>query len=151
MKSCFAVVVLLTSLALGQNKAASPSGESIWIGGTELRLGLAKETVISGMAEHYKLVKMAMDGDNWMVQSQNNPSLVFGQVSFEKGKLTLAVRNWTNGDEDGFAIVQALHGAFEQFTKEGKHVCQVDTNTQRSPGSENGSVTPDLCTECGLV
>jgi hypothetical protein len=36
---------------------------------------------------------------------------------------------------------KALYGAFEQFTKEGKHLCQVDTNTQRSPGWEKGSVT----------
>lgn len=84
---------------------------------------------------------MPTDGDNWMVQAQDNSSQVFGQVSFEKGKLTLAVRNWTNGDEDGFAVVQALHGALEQLTKDGRHLCQVDTSTQRSPGWESGSVT----------
>lgn len=141
MKSCFAIVMLLTSLALGQTKSPSPSGENIWVGGTDLRLGLAKETVISRLAEHYKLVKMPTDGDNWMVQAQDNSSLVFGQVSFEKGRLTLAVRNWTNGDEDSFAIIQALYGALEQMTRDSRHSCQVDTSTQRSPGWESGSVT----------
>jgi len=92
------------------------------------------------LAEQYKLVK-GPEGDSWMVESKDKPLVVYGQVLFEKGKLSLVVRDWTSGDEDSFAFVQALHGALQQFGKEGKRICQVSTSTTRTPVMEQRSIT----------
>jgi hypothetical protein len=91
--------------------------------------------------EQYKLMKTPMEGDGWMVESKDKPLVVYGQVLFEKGKLSLVVRDWTNGDVDSFAFAQALHGALEQFGKEGRNVCNVSTGTTRTPVMEQRSIT----------
>lgn len=142
MKNILALITLLASLAWAQHKPERPTpGESIWLGNTELQLGLPKETVISRLAEHYKLVKVPPEGEGWLVESEGTQPAMLGQVLFDKGKLVLAARDWTSGDEDSFAIAQAFYGAFDQFAKEGKHACKVDAHTNHSQGVESGFLT----------
>ena len=114
--------------------------QSISLGGTSLRLGLPKQTVINLLAEDYKLTKIGED-DNWMVESKGASRTALGQVIFDKsGKLFLAVRKLTNGDEDSFAVMQTLHAALEEMTKELGEMCLVDPRTNHQPGSDASTI-----------
>jgi hypothetical protein len=140
-KAFFVALLFLSMTIVVSFGADKPiAKDTIWLG-IELRLGLSRQVVMSQLAESYKLVRIGTEGDNWLVQSKNAPLVSYGQVSFENGKLILAIRDWTNGDEDSFAFAQSLHGALEQFGKENRHVCYVRTNTSRTPTTETGSIT----------
>src|SRR5450631_1364693 len=118
MKRHAVILMLFTLFAFGANN--STATDTIWVG-IDLELGLSKQVVMSQLAENYKLVRIGTGGDDWFVQSKNAPMVEYGQVSFENGKLILASRDWTKGDEDSFAFAQSLHGALDQFGKENRH------------------------------
>jgi hypothetical protein len=101
---------------------------------------MSKEAAISRLAEDYKLVRIQGAGDEWLVQSKSAPIVDYGHLGFHNGKLTYAAKNWTQGDEDTYAFGQALHGAIDEFVKEGRHQCYIDTATTRSPDADMRSI-----------
>jgi hypothetical protein len=138
MKRPFAMLLLLALPVYGQGK--SPTKNTIWVGNMELQLGVSKQLVMSRLAEGYKLAKVGTEGDSWLVESKNAP-VIYGQVGFKNDKLDFASRDWTNGDEDSFTLVQDLYGALDQFGNEDRHTCYVDTRTSRTPTVESRSIT----------
>jgi hypothetical protein len=144
MRRTFAVLTLIVVSAYGQGK--SPAKDTIQVGNMEMQLGLSKQMVMSRLAEGYKLVRIGTDTDSWMIQSKNTPVVNYGEVAFKNDKLDFATKDWTNGDEDTFTLVQDLYGALDEFGNENRHVCYVDTHTSRTPIAEARSIT----LSCGL-
>ena len=104
--------------------------------GTELQLGIPRDTVIARLGTNYKVVKIEGAGDDWIVEEKNDPSNIVGSVGFTNGKLTYAAKDWTQGDEDNYALAQALRGAMAQMGTEGQHSCFFETPSSRSPVAE---------------
>jgi hypothetical protein len=128
-------VILIVASAWSQVKRDILPKDQVWIG-ENLELGMSKDVLISRLAENYKLVKIQGSGDDWFVQSKTEPMVSYGMVGFTGGKLTYASKDWTQGDEDTSAFTQALHGALDSFTKEGRSVCNIVTPTERSNVAE---------------
>src|ERR1039458_3770793 len=112
--SHMAVFVLLSSLAWCQ--VDFKVKDTIWVG-TDLQLGLSRESVMSRLAEISNLERNG-NIDSWFVKSKTAPFERYGQVSFSNGSLSCASRIWTGGEEDDLSFAKVLHGALEQFGKE---------------------------------
>jgi hypothetical protein len=139
MKSRLAgtVLLFLAVSVWGQNK---PTDQDTVRLGADLHLGLTRQFVLSRLAG-YRLEQIA-SCDCWSVRSKDTPPLVFGEVIFTNDKLDLVEKDWTPDEtEDSFVFAQALQGALEQFSKEGRHTCQLNTNTTHTPWAEMRSIT----------
>ena len=129
------VALLAASPTPAQLSQAPVKAPTIFIG-MELRLGMPKDVVISTLAATYKTLKLQGTGDDWFVQEKDDPPTTIGLLGFTDGRLTYAVRNWTQGYEDTFQFGQALHGAMAAIQREGHNSCLFDVSNNRSPTAD---------------
>ena len=134
------IVVLAMLAATAWGQAPPRPTDTIWLAGVQLQLGLSRGAALARLADCCLLRRLATD-DDWSVQSKSSPPEDYGQVSFSNGKLALVAKDWTTGGEDDFSFAQTLHGALEQFGREGKHVCTFDADSARTPIVERRTIT----------
>jgi len=131
------IPVLFLSLAASAFAQHRPAKEwSIWIG-IPLRLGMPRDAIIATLNENYGVTKMKTGtGDDWIVTDKMKPSIWEGYLGFRDGKLTYASRSWTHGDENKYALAQALWDALARMESDGQHSCSFELPTTRSPIAE---------------
>ncbi len=133
----YLVVLVLISTSYGQTK---PANKDTILLGRELSLGMPQDKVMSLLAQDYNLMRLA-NQDAWMVKDKTDATTVYGEVLFRNGKLSLIERDWTPDDPSASSVALALYGVLEQFGKEGRHTCLVDTQTFRNPSMESRTIT----------
>lgn len=146
LKVCLAVSLMLACSAWSQTPRVRT--DAITFDGVELRLGLSKEAVVSQLSTLYNLVRLtnagASESDDWLINSKESPTASYGQVSFSKGKLVLIAKDWTPSDNDSTSFAQMLFGVLDQFGKEDRHECLVNTNATHTPNM-NAQVITMFC------
>lgn len=134
------VTLLVTSSVYGQTRTANVARDSIWVG-ADMQLGLSREAVVNRLGDNFALVRLGTSGDNWAVESKDAARVSYGNLTFEKGRLASASRNWARLDEGTFTFAQSLQEALDQFVKKGKRTCTVETTSYRTVNAEAKSVT----------
>ncbi len=133
------LITLLAIPAACWGQGMQSKTDSIWLG-SALRLGMPRDVVMSGLAEQYKLMRIGTN-DDWLVGSKTTRAASLGEVSFSNGRLDYVSRDWSSVEEDGFSVAQALYGLLEQFGREERHNCAVNTETSRTPEAETRTIT----------
>jgi hypothetical protein len=108
--------------------------------GIPLVLGLQQQDVLEQLKKisQYKLIKVA-GGDAWIVRSGDN---AVASLSFHDGKLTEVSRSWgPENQQSGVPFAKGLFGVANQFVKEGRTNCVLQTNASEYPGSESRGVS----------
>ncbi|HEX3662260.1 MAG TPA: hypothetical protein VHU89_12555 [Acidobacteriaceae bacterium] len=131
-------VVLSLPMVWGQDVPRDV--DVITLGSTTLYLGLARDAVLSELSKHYTVVKNG-ELESWTIKSKDTPPENLGQISFKGGKLVCADKLWTGSEDSDFAFANVLHGALNQFQKEGRNACLISTDYKREPSFEERSIT----------
>lgn len=134
------LVAVVVSVAMAWGQDAPRDVDVITLGSTTLYLGLTRNEVLSELAKDYTLVKNG-ELESWTIKSKNTPPENVGQISFEGGKLVCADKLWTGSEDTDFAFANVLHGALNQFQKEGRNACLISTDYKRDPLFEERSIT----------
>lgn len=133
---CLMMLVLCTS-AFSQ-KTPIPK-TTLWLGDTELTLGLARDLVISRLAAKNNIVKIDNDENALSVRAKAPPYDVSGEVMFKNGKLIYAMRDWSS-NPDAVSFLYTLRSIMIQFGKESRHVCLVTTGGSQGTGGQSQSI-----------
>lgn len=135
MKSlALGMMIAVSVFASGQTKEDSKQA-TIDIG-MLLRLGMARDAIITKLIGNYKVVKIDVGEDEWLVEEKDNPLVTIGHLGFKAGKLTYASRDWTQGQEDNYDFAQAIWGVMSHMDQEGNRSCSFDVPSSRSPQAE---------------
>jgi hypothetical protein len=126
----FLTILSITHFAMAQEP-------SLWLGLVEMRIGMPQATVINHLSKFYDL-KELISPDQYLVLEKKltaqDQITIIGQVAFDNGKLTYAVKHWYGG-EVGAAdkLVDALHSVLTQMEQRGEFVATIETRTLREP------------------
>jgi hypothetical protein len=147
-KFCFGLLCGFLICALLVLPGMTQQAEQIVIGGVPLQIGMAKDTVLSKIAER----GFSLTSGNNLSSSAASPTLfvrekndrgdydVVGAVTFKDSRLFWASRTW--GDEDAGAakLVRNLYFLLNSFEKQGNTSCTIETREQESPDLNSKSV-----------
>ena len=131
--------VLLASIASGQS--ALTDGDVILLGGAALQLGLTRGAVLSRTGDCCVLRKLPNAGDAWEVLSKDPSREYYGEIIFTDEKISFISKAWGSPGDDVFSFVEQLRGALEQFGKEEKRACAIDTGSGRTPALDYRDMT----------
>ena len=126
----FLAILSTTHFAMAQEA-------SLLLAGMEMRIGMPQATVINHLSEYYDLKEFNRP-DAYLIfekkLSAQDQIRIIGQVAFDKGKLTYAVKEWFS-EEVGAAykLVDALHSVLTQMEQRGEFVATIETRTLREP------------------
>jgi hypothetical protein len=107
--------------------------------GTDLQIGMAKDAVISKLTEHgYVIRKLIEEGDPanmspdiWGVARSNDQAKgEMGTVTFSNGRLSRAIRTWTNTwDPNSAKLGDTLFSLVQSFEHSGHRDCTLKTES----------------------
>lgn len=102
-----------------------------------MRIGTPQTTVVDYLLKYYDL-KQSGGPNAYLIferkLNQNDEYKMVGQVTFTKGKLTYAVKDWYSADMGtGYKLVDALHAVLTQMEKNGETVAKIETSVIREP------------------
>ncbi len=140
MKTKMLLVLILLFLTVGSETPGQSPQDSIQVGGTTLRLGIAQSSVLQQLREYYALQgneKNSANSSEWRVVSKNQQQIAYARIYFKDEKLATVLKYWDVDRPDtevGFA--NALFGAVSSFEREGRTYCTIQTGQGQSPGNE---------------
>jgi len=153
MKKLLLGMLLGILLVSGPLAYTQQQQEQISIGTTSLQLGMAKDAVISKLAElGYEFSKeTGTKGaiESWAVTEKNRETDEYdliGSLAFKDRRLVAAGRVWANSwDASSANVSKNLYFLFKSFQAKGDTSCQIETFSQESPEFE----TKNSLIHCG--
>ena len=144
MKTKMLLVLILLFLTAGNQTRGQSPQDSIQVGGTTLRLGMAQGSVLQQLGEYYALQGMEKNSatpSSWMVVSKNQPQIAYANIYFKDGKLASVNKYWVvERPKTEVAFANALFGAVSAFEQEGRTDCIIQTGQTQRPGNETKTV-----------
>jgi hypothetical protein len=128
--------------ALGQSKKQMSKQATIWLGSTELTIGMPRDAAIARLAQLYEVEKMEDDG-SWLVQDKgihdkDHPPHLVGTVSFTNESLISVNKFWGPEDQHrGAEFAQSLYGAIASLVNSGKTGCHISVGENQQPTGES--------------
>jgi hypothetical protein len=116
MKTNLVAVFLVCTCAFGQKTPTSK--DTLWLGESELSLGLPRNLVTSRLAEKNNMVKIDGDENILSIRTKTPPYDISGEVVFKNGRLVYAMRDWSS-DRDAVSFLYTLRSVLIQFGNEG--------------------------------
>jgi hypothetical protein len=108
--------------------------------GTELRLGMTQQNVISLLEQQFTVLAVSStpnhNRESWLLFKKGEKSRDYleGAVTFQNGKLVSASREWaTNQASDGERVAQAVYGILANFAAEGRTSCNISAHSTNVP------------------
>ena len=113
--------------------------------GIDLRLGMAKDYVISSLAQNYRTQRLNVGDEgegksSWLIEDKSNSQQVEGALSFEHDKLTTITRYWSSTNDSNFGFGSALYRATSNFKDEHRTACLLDSGSKENPKGTSKSV-----------
>lgn len=141
MKAASALLSALLILSFADSTLAQGErNPEIIIDGVSVSLGMPEQTVLSKLGSEHRVEKVSGDvrADMWLVMSkQGPPSVSYGSVSFEDGKLSQASVDWANSaDRGALGFARAVLGALSSAAGQFGTTCTVTVRRAQTPGSD---------------
>jgi hypothetical protein len=94
--------------------------------------------VINDLSKYYDLKENFLFPNQYLIVEKKltaqDQIKIIGQVAFDNGKLTYAVKHWYTGDVGAAdKLVDALHSVLMQMEQRGEFVATIETRTFREP------------------
>lgn len=124
---------LVTLATAGLAVAQEPS---LFLGGMEMRLGMQQTIIMDHLSKYYDLRRFTSPNSYVIYErkrTEDDELKTIGQVAFDKGRLTFAVKEWYYAVGSGFKLVDVLHGVLNQAEQRGETVATIETRTMREP------------------
>lgn len=137
----FGILIVAVPTAFTQQES-----ERIYIG-ADLQLGMAKDSVISKVAEQgLKVTKVQELGESWIVTEKNEKTNEYdavGMLTFSNGRLSWASRTWiANWDANSAKLAKNMYFLAKSLEDSGNSICTLETQSGE---------TPDLLSKSTLI
>jgi hypothetical protein len=137
-------VFVFAFLILNSQTAGQRSGDSISVGGTEFRLGMAQGAVLQQVGQVYDVQEVKFQPPHvsgWMVEEKGKPQKAISSLFFKDGKLNSIYKYWTVDEPNTeAAYANAIYGALNSFEREGKTQCTIHTDQVQGPQRESKAI-----------
>jgi hypothetical protein len=105
--------------------------DSIWIGGMEIKVGMAKTTVLSEIAKIYNITKTSQD--SWNITPKDHDGMV-GAIRFKDEKVSQVFKYWGSFHENqGFEFAKNLFNLFSNLQTDGNKITSFYTSSIKEP------------------
>lgn len=139
MKIRLAILIVFLTITISPNFALAQE-PSLWLGGMQMQIGMSQKKVMSHLSKYYDLNEVFTPNSYIILEKKSNDkgdNKIIGQVTFDNGKLTYAVKNWQEAysADIGAAdrLFDALHAILRQMEEKGEVLATISTKTIREP------------------
>jgi hypothetical protein len=116
--------------------------DSIWFSGMEVKIGMARDTVLSQIGKNYKITKLEGIEDMWNVLPKDGGDMV-GNIHFGRdGKVLRVTKFWGSfGNHQGYEFAINFFNLLSNLQAEGKKVAYFNTLSVKEPKTSIQSIT----------
>ena len=118
--------------------ASTQQTDKIVVGTVPLEIGMAKEAVMSRIAEAGLNLAQG-ENENWLVTEKNDR--ILGTLNFANSRLSWASHRWTTSSDAGAAkLGRSLYFVLKSFEDQGNTSCAIETKNLENPDWDNKSI-----------
>jgi len=121
------ISIIFNSTSFSQTQGFDPlTGNSLFLAGVELRVGMPKEPILAKVSKYYELIHVPSESTSKkeeayiLTDKNSNHPETMGAILFINDKLFNASKNWKSVyGKDAYDLLTSLFHLFSQLKKEG--------------------------------